>query len=394
MQTGNKGENRGSITNRRNRLESELGVTLKHISDYSIDPKRATLKNIENMIGAVQIPLGIAGPVKINGKYAQGNFYIPLATTEGALVASVNRGCRAINESGGAKVRILQNVMSRSILFKTKSISDSNKLVDWIDENKEFIKKRAEGTSHHLNISSLKTWVIGRRVWLRLAGDTGDAMGMNMLTIASDAVGREIEKSVDNVKYVATSGNACVDKKSSAMNNIMGRGKWVVAETRLSRDTLKKTLKTNIDNMLEISYGKLMLGSALSGSYGFNAHFANMVAAMFIATGQDPAQVVEGSQGFTTFEREDKKLYVSITLPALQVGTVGGGTTLETQSEVLSMLGINGGGSPPGTNSNKLAEIIGVSVLAGEISLTAALSSKDLAKSHNTLGRGNIKKTK
>ena len=380
---------------RRLALEKILGVSLTNIAFTTIDWVEVVGRNIENPIGAVQIPLGIAGPLKVNGEYAKGEFYIPLATSEGALVASVNRGCKAISESGGATVRILNDGMARAPVFRVNSIVDGLELIKWVSENFDKLKAEAESTTRHGKLVRIEPFIVGNNVWLRCVYSTGDAMGMNMVTIATDRICKFIEKKFRKAKCISLSGNMCVDKKPSILNMLHGRGKTVVAEAVIRKEVVKEILKTNPEHIVEVNVRKNLLGSARAGSISFNAHFANIVAAIFIATGQDVAQIVESSMGYTWAElTEENDLYISVTLPSLEVGTVGGGTRLPTQKEALKILGVHGSGNPPGTNAKKFAEIIAATVLAGELSLLAALAAGHLAEAHKKLGRGLIWKSK
>lgn len=380
-----------AVVVRRKALEKILGKVFPAIGSTIIDFVEVVGRNIENPIGAIQIPLGIAGPLKIEGDYARGEYYIPLATTEGALVASVNRGCKALTLSGGVKTKILFDGMTRAPLFWTPNIEEAIRLTNWVEEKFADIKRVAESTTRHGKLKTVQTFIVGNNVWLRLVFETGDAMGMNMVTIASDKVCKYIEENFPGTtRCVALSGNLCVDKKSSLINTILGRGKSVVAEAIVKREVVAHVLKTTPEAIVEVNIRKNLLGSAKAGSQSFNAHYANIVAAIFIATGQDVAQVVESSMGFTWTELRNNDLYISVTLPSLEVGTVGGGTRLPTQREALKLLGVEGGGNPPGVNARKLAEIIAASVLAGELSLLAALSVGHLAKAHEKLGRGGL----
>jgi hydroxymethylglutaryl-CoA reductase (NADPH) len=210
---------------------------------------------------------------------------------------------------------------------------------------------------------------------------------MNMVTIASAKVADLVAQGT-GARLIALSGNMCTDKKPAAINGIMGRGRSVVAGVALSHDLIRKILKTDAKNLLEVNYRKNLVGSARAGSMGFNAHAANVVAAMFIACGQDAAHAIDGSTCITTVDLTDSGVYIAVTLPSLPVGTVGGGTGLETQQECLRILGVAGSGNPPGTNAKKLGEIIGAAVLAGEISLVGAIAAQHLARAHQQLGRG------
>ena len=367
-------------------LEKKLNLSLKNVKSSILKPKECK-PNIENMIGAAQVPLGIAGPVKVNGEFADGEYYLPLATTEGALVASVNRGCSVINKSDGADTVILKNEQTRSILFKTNSVKESKKFSDWVKNNFSELKKIGEKDEKFLSIKGIDVYVVGLNVWLWIKADTNDAMGMNMVTIAGKKIADYITENFDNITFVSETGNLCVDKKPSAMNLINSRGKRVVASVNIPENIIKDVLKTTPEKLIEMNYRKNLLGSAASFSLGFNAHFANIIAAMFIATGQDVAHTVNGSLGFTTVEQNEKRVNFSITLPDLHIGTVGGGTGLKTQKECLTILGVAGPGNPPGNHSKKLAEIVATAVLAGEISLLGALCSKDISKAHQNLNR-------
>ncbi|MCX9083691.1 MAG: hydroxymethylglutaryl-CoA reductase (NADPH) [Candidatus Methanoperedens sp.] len=375
-----------SIELRRTAISQLTGTIFDHISNYSMDVEVVTKRNIENMIGAIQMPLGVAGPLRVNGEYAGGDFYLPLATTEGALVASADRGCSVILASGGANVRIFKDEMTRAPVFNTKDIIGAKNLVDWVNANFERLKEKAKGTTRFGELLSIDAYTAGRNVYLRFAYDTKDAMGMNMVTIATDAA-VDLILSENDVELVALSGNMCSDKKPAAINAILGRGKTVSADVHIDKKIIQEKLKTTPEKMADVNYRKNILGSARAGSIGLNAHAANIAAAMFIACGQDPAHVVEASNAITTMELTADGLYCSVTLPSLNVGTVGGGTRIGTQQECLKMLGVAGAGEPPGANSKKLAEIIAAAVLAGEISLVGALAARHLAKAHATLGR-------
>jgi hydroxymethylglutaryl-CoA reductase (NADPH) len=371
---------------RRQYLEKAVGVRLENIGKTIIDFNTVVGRNIENVIGAVQVPVGVAGPLLVKGDYANGYFYIPLATTEGALVASVNRGAKFITESGGARVKVLKDGMARAPLFRLPSLIDAVEFVEWVTQHFDELKKAAESTTRHGRLKEVQPFIVGNYVWLRLVFSTGDAMGMNMATIASDAVAKYIQQHFPKARLVALSGNMCVDKKANAVNFLLGRGKTVVAETVVKREVLER-LGITAEDVHEVNVRKNLIGSALAHSYGFNAHFANIVAAIFIATGQDVAQVVESSMGITSTEPRDEGLYISVFLPSLEVGTVGGGTGLPTQREALALLGVAGSGNPPGTNALKFAEIIAAAVLAGELNLLIALARNELASAHQRLGR-------
>lgn len=372
---------------RRAYVEKFTGVKLENVGRTVIDFNTVVGRNIENTIGAVQIPIGIAGPLRVIGDYANGLYYVPLATTEGALVASVNRGAKIVTESGGARSKVINDGMTRAPVIAVPSVVDAVELVNWVNEHFNEIKGVAESTSRHARLHSIQPFIVGNNVWLRFKFTTGDAMGMNMVTIATDKAVKYILSNFPRARLVALSGNMCVDKKANAVNFLLGRGKTVVSEAVIPKGVLEKWGVT-AEDVAEVNNRKNLLGSALAHAYGFNAHFANIVAAIFIATGQDVAQVVESSMGITWMEPLDNgDLYVSVTLPSLEVGTVGGGTGLPTQREMLQMLGVYGSGNPPGTNALKFAEIVAATVLAGEVNLVLALARDELARAHEMLGR-------
>lgn len=370
-----------SAKERRIALEKEATVTLQNMGSFSFDEGIVSSRNCENLIGVSQIPLGVAGPLTINSLQVTSNkYYVPLATTEGALVASVSRGCKAIGLSGGANVHAYRAGTTRGPVFYSGSLEVSKKVYQWIKENKDKLQNAAQKTSSHIKLLKTKISSVGNYVFVRFSFDTQDAMGMNMVTIASEEMCRIIEQET-GAQLLAVAGNFDIDKKPSWLNFIENRGFAAWADVVVSKEVVLDVLKTTPQKIFDVWLAKCMIGSAMSGSLGFNAHYANVVAAMFLATGQDPAHVVEGSMGITTAKVLDKgDLYVSIYLPALMVGIIGGGTNLATQKESLSIMGVQ--------SSEEFAEIIAGVVLAGEISLLASLSEGSLAKAHQSLARG------
>jgi hydroxymethylglutaryl-CoA reductase (NADPH) len=376
-----------AIAVRRAYIEGETGTDLSRVGAYSIDTERVVKRNCENMIGAVQVPVGVAGPLRVQGEYAGGEYYLPLATTEGALLASVNRGCRAITRAGGAEVRIKRDGMTRAPVFACESVPHATDAARWVDDHFDELAGAAEKTTSHGKLTGITTYTAGTNLFVRFEFFTADAMGMNMVTIGSETASKLIEEAT-GARYVALSGNMCVDKKPAAMNVIMGRGKTVSAGVFLSDEMVRETFKTDAVTLAEVNTRKNLVGSARAVSLGFNAQAANVIAAVFLACGQDPAHVVEGSNAMTTVDVVPGGVYVSVTLPSLQVGTVGGGTGIATQQECLSLLGCAGGGERPGDNAKMFAEIIAAGVLAGELSLLGALGAGHLARAHKQLGRG------
>lgn len=368
---------------RRSFIEKISNAQLKHLANYSLNMEEALKKNIENPIGTVQIPVGIAGPLKIKGEHAQGDFYVPMATSEGALVASVNRGCSALTEAGGATVRIIDDKMTRGPVIKAKSVDDALKIKIWIQDHFKELKKAAEVTTRHGKLIKIDPVIIvGKYLYPRFVFKTGDSMGMNMVTIATEnALNLLTHKTGAHI--VALSGNFCVDKKPSSINLIEGRGKTLVAEALIPKEIVERILKTSVEAILEVNMSKNLIGSAISGSMGFNAQYANMIGALFLATGQDEAHIVEGSLGITTAEDVEGDLYFSVTLPDVPLATIGGGTRLETARECLEIMDVLGSGKV-----GKFAEIVAGTVLAGELSLLGALAAGHLARAHKELGRG------
>ncbi|QSG06742.1 hydroxymethylglutaryl-CoA reductase (NADPH) [Halapricum desulfuricans] len=370
---------------RRQLLAEEVGADLETVGDYSFPAERAD-PNIENMVGAAQIPMGVAGPLPIEGSAADDDFYVPLATTEGALVASVNRGMGAIREAGGAKAEVLKYGITRAPVFSVSDVTEAAEVVEWVEDNEDLIAEVAEETDPHIAFNEVTPYVVGDNVFLRFDFDTGDAMGMNMVTIASRAVAETVEAETP-ASLVAVSGNLCTDKKPAAINAVEGRGYTVAADVFLPSGVVEDRFGTTAEAIAEVNTRKNLVGSAKAASLGFNAHVANIVGAAFLALGQDEAHVVDGSNAITSVEAREDGLYASVTFSSLPVGTVGGGTGLPTQSEALEVLGLAGGGDPIGTNGDALAEVIAAAGLAGELSLLGALAGRHLASAHEEHGR-------
>ncbi|UZJ53475.1 hypothetical protein CBS101457_002795 [Exobasidium rhododendri] len=342
----------------------------------------------ENVVGFMPLPLGIAGPLNIDGQLVP----IPMATTEGTLVASTSRGCKAINAAGGVTSVLTQDAMTRGPAVEFSSITQAAKAKRWIDspDGASTIKEAFDSTSRFARLSSLRCVMAGRTLYIRFATSTGDAMGMNM-------VSKGVEKALDlmserfDMTILSLSGNYCIDKKPSAINWIEGRGKSVCCEAVIPAAVVKTVLKTTVKSLVNLNIKKNLIGSAMAGSIGgFNAHAANIVAAVFLATGQDPAQVVESSMCMTLMEAipstkgaVEDDLLVTVSMPSIEVGTVGGGTILAPQRALLEMLGVAGSSKEiPGANAQRLARIIASAVMAGELSLMGALSAGHLIQAH------------
>jgi hydroxymethylglutaryl-CoA reductase (NADPH) len=343
----------------------------------------------ENVVGFVPVPVGIAGPLLLDGMPV----HIPMATTEGCLVASTARGCRALSASGGVTSAILADGMTRAPVVRMPSITRAAAVKAWIETPENFgeLCRVFDAGSRFARLQSAKVVVAGRQVHIRFKATTGDAMGMNMLTIGVERALAVLRRPFPDMQLLAVSGNLCTDKKASASNWLSGRGKSVVAEGVLTREAVEKILKTTPAALADLNVSKNLVGSAMAGALGgFNAHAANIVAAVFIATGQDPAQVVVSANCITQMELLDggDALHVSVTMPSLEVGTIGGGTGLAAQAACLDLAGVRGPHpTTPGANAKRLASIIAGAVLAGELSLMAALAQGTLASSHMRLNR-------
>lgn len=376
--------NAASVLERRKLIETSLHLTLEAIGSSTLDDSVPSKRHCENMIGFTQVPIGVAGPLRFQQASGQVlDVYLPLATTEGALVASINRGCKAIFQSGGAVVSSEYVGPTRGPVFKVVGLQKQREFKKLLHDHFSEIRRVAQETSHHLHLTSYTTSSVGNYVYVRFVFDTQAAMGLNMITIATDAIALYIKEHFQ-FSCLALSGNFCVDKKPSWSNFLGKRGIAVWSEVTLTEEVLTHVLKTTAPKMYEVWLSKCMLGSIMSGSLGFNAQFANVIAALFLATGQDIAHVGEGSVGVTSAEVVEKDIHISVYLPDLMVGIVGGGTGLPTQKEALSLLGISGG------DNCKLAEVIGGAVLAGEISLLSSLEEGSLARAHQRLGRGGV----
>lgn len=366
---------------RRAFAHDHTGVELRDVAAYSVEPKTVA-GNIENFIGVAQVPLGIAGPLRVNGEHARGRFYIPLATTEGTLVASYNRGMRILDACGGVKATVVEQFMQRAPVFRFDDAVAARDFGGWIREHFDEIKQQAEQTTRFGKLDHIEQYQIGPARFLRFNYTTGDAAGQNMCGKATAAACEWIRAHWPGKLEYLLSGNIDTDKKHSLMNTLHTRGRRVVAEAVLRRDVLREL--TGADPTEMFRWRQLqMAGAFMAGSASNGAHVANAVAALFIATGQDVADVAESQASISYTQLLDNgDYYWSITLPSLIVATCGGGTGLATQRQCLEMLGCQGPG-----NANKLAELVAAVALAGEISLGSAILHGDWVPSHERLGR-------
>ncbi|XP_050525133.1 3-hydroxy-3-methylglutaryl-coenzyme A reductase isoform X2 [Daktulosphaira vitifoliae] len=362
--------------------ENNLENALKKLPYVGYDYSKVLGTNCENVIGYVAVPVGVAGPLLVDDVFYQ----VPMATTEGCLVASTNRGCRALTLCGGVVTRVVDDGMTRGPVVRFSSVTTASEAKLWMDnpENFQIIKSAFDSTSRFARLTKLLVRIAGRHLFIRFTAFTGDAMGMNMLSKGTEESLKVIGMYFPDMDVLSLSGNFCSDKKPAAVNWIEGRGKYVVSEAVVPSKIVTDVLKTTVRALVDVNISKNLMGSAIAGSIGGNnAHAANIVTAIYIATGQDPAQNVASSNCMTLMEAFGDDLYVSCTMPSVEIGTVGGGTALPGQSACLEMLGVRGPNSQsPGENAKRLARILCATVLAGELSLMSALTAGHLVQSH------------
>ncbi len=369
------------IQERQKFVEQYTGISLKHSVQYSFDP-HVTAGNIENFTGVAQVPLGFAGPLTIHGEHTLGDFLIPLATTEGTLVASYNRGAKLVNQCGGVKCTVVADAMQRAPVFVFDDARQGRDFVQWVMANLSKIREEAEATSHVARLVEIDPYLASKFVYLRFNFTTGDAAGQNMVGRATFAACSWIVDNFPGIKHFYLELNLATDKKASQINIMRTRGKRVTAEALIKRDVLIQHMRVEPES-LAYHYQVANIGSIMSGANNNGLHSANAITAMFIATGQDVANVSKSSAGLLYAElTPEKDLYISITIPSLIVATYGGGTGLATQRECLEALGCYGKGKV-----QRFAEIVAGAVLVGEISLGAAISSLDWVSSHEKYGR-------
>lgn len=374
-----------SAVNKRWDILSVSDVSRRTLLPPSAETELLAYENhIENCIGAIKIPVGIAGPLRVRGMFASGDYYVPLATTEAALVASYSRGAHVITEAGGCLSILLHEGVSRTPGFAFRSLVSAGLFAMWCIEQRNELRTAAAQTTKHGELLDIGVAIEGNHVYLLLDFLTGDASGQNIVTIATQAVCDYIaENSPLKAEYSFVEANLSGDKKATAHSFISVRGKKVSAEVTLPRELVEKRLHTTAVR-LEQYWKMSAVGAIQSGSIGAQGHFANALAALYIACGQDPACVAESAVGVTRMEvTQSGDLYVSVTLPSIMVGTVGGGTSLPTQAACLNILGLAGAG-----HAQALAEVCGALSLAGEISLTAAICANEFARAHEKLARG------
>lgn len=369
------------IRERQKFIEEETGTKLTHVTASSFDP--AILEgNIENPVGVAQVPIGLAGPLLVNGEHAEGTFYVPMASTEGTLVASYSRGMRLLAECGGVKTTIIERFMQRAPVFHFANAQDARNFGAWLSEHEDQVRQAAEATTSVGRLSHIEQYGVGPMRYLRFNYTTGDAAGQNMAGKATFAACNWIKENYSAETRFTLSGAIDTDKKHSQINTLHSRGARVVAEVTIPNTILRDIMRADTRALFRARQVSTT-GGLLAGTSNNGLHAANGLAALFIATGQDAANVAESQAGITYVDlKENDDLYWSITLPSLIVATYGGGTGLATQKECLDMLGCYGKGKV-----EKFAEICAATVLAGELSLASAVVAGDWVESHDKYGR-------
>jgi hydroxymethylglutaryl-CoA reductase (NADPH) len=366
---------------RRAFVQERTGAELQHVGSFSFDPAILT-GNIEQFIGVAQVPIGLAGPLLVNGEYAHGEFYVPLATAEGTLVASYNRGMRLLYESGGVTTTIVADHMQRAPAFVFASAREARAFAHWLDEHFAEIKAAAEETTRSGKLVEIEKYTASRMLYTRFDYTTGDAAGQNLTGKATQAACRWIEAHNDTIEHYFLESNFATDKKSSQINMLRTRGKRVVAEAVIPNEILRRVMRSDTRLMYKARQVS-NLGGFMSGVNNNGAHSANGITAMFIATGQDAANVAESSAAYVYAElRDNGDYYYSVTIPSLIVATYGGGTGLATQRECLELLGCYGR-----DKVRKFAEIVAAAVLCGELSLGSAIVAEEWVEAHDLYGR-------
>uniref|UniRef100_L7M038 3-hydroxy-3-methylglutaryl coenzyme A reductase n=1 Tax=Rhipicephalus pulchellus TaxID=72859 RepID=L7M038_RHIPC len=381
------------VSLRRRLLERQGASSLEGLPFHGYDYTAVQGACCENVVGFLPVPVGIAGPLLLDGR----QFHVPMATTEGCLVASTNRGCRALSMSGGAFSSVVQDGMTRGPVVKLPTAQQAAEVMRWLQDPEHFaqLKLAFDGTSRFARLQKLHTSIAARYLFIRFVSVTGDAMGMNMLSKGAEVALRKLQEVFPALQVISVSGNYCTDKKPTALNWIEGRGKSVVCEATVPARVVREVLKTDVLSLIEVNISKNLVGSAMAGSVGgFNAQAANIVTAIFIATGQDPAQNVTSSNCLTLVEAcgaAGQDLYISCTMPSIEIGTVGGGTVLQPQGTMLELLGVRGSSvEEPGAHACTLARVVCATVLAGELSLLSALAAGHLVKSHMRHNRSSV----
>jgi hydroxymethylglutaryl-CoA reductase (NADPH) len=376
-----------AIGERWKRLTAGASTRSALLDVQTIDTAALYRRNIEQFIGTVKLPVGIAGPLRVNGLHAQGDYYVPLATTEAALVASYSRGSLLVSEAGGCTAMLLSEGLGRAPGFVFRDIVEVGRFLAWLVPQLPAIEQSANATTHHGRLSDMRLTVEGNHVYLYFEFQTGDAAGQNMVTIATKAVCDYIEQHTPvKPQAVYVEANMSGDKKATAQSFLSVRGRKVTAEIVIPGPLVERRLHATPAKLAD--YWRMSaLGGVMSGTMGIQGHYANGLAALYIACGQDAACVAESAVGVTRFEVTDNGgLYAAVTLPNLIVGTVGGGTGLPSQRACLEIMGLAGNG-----HARAFAEVAAALSLAGELSIIGALAAGDFTHAHQRLARGRAK---
>lgn len=363
---------------RREYYEKLYNVKFNNIPFTNFNYKSIYQKNCENVIGYTTVPTGIIGPIEINNK----NILVPLSTTEGALIASINRGCKWISTSLHSKETVItDNGMTRAPIIKCKSLHEISVIKNYITSNLTLLQNLFSTTTNHGILKNVSFLQNGNYLHIRFEANTGNAMGMNIISKGVEIIMNHLIEQFPTIQYLTISGNTCIDKKASAINIIKGRGKHVVTSITLHKDKFEKLAKINTDDLINLHIQKNLVGSSLSGSIGGNnANVSNIIAAFFLSTGQDLGQIGTSSMSILNIENStcNKFLNISITLPCLEIGTIGGGTSLQSQQNCINIIG---------SNINELIEALSTTIISGELSLMSSLCKGDLVKAHMNLNR-------
>lgn len=363
---------------RREYYEKLYNVNFNNIPHSNFNYQSIYKKNCENVIGYTTVPIGIIGPININNK----NTIVPLATTEGALIASINRGCKWISQALHTKETIITDTgMTRAPIIKCDSLKDISDIKNYITSNFTLLQNLFSSTTNHGKLKDVSFLQNGHYLHIRFEATTGNAMGMNIISKGVETIMNHLKEKYPNLQYLTISGNTCVDKKASSINIIKGRGKHVVTSITLHKDKFEELSHINIDDLINLHIQKNLVGSSLAGSIGGNnANVSNIIAAFYLSTGQDLGQIGTSSMSILNFEKTscNKHLNISLTLPCLEIGTIGGGTTLQTQQNCINIIS---------SNQNEIIEALSTTIIAGELSLMSSLCKGDLVKAHMNLNR-------
>lgn len=373
------------VKKRREYYTKQYNTNFSNLPLFNFDYKNILNKNCENVIGYINIPVGIVGPIIINSN----KYNVPISTTEGALIASINKGCKIVKYSSENNINTIafDKGITRAPIIKVENMSDIIKLKSYINNNFKILANIFESTTKYGKLKDINLHYNGLYIHLRINALSGNAMGMNIISKGTEKILVEIKRNFPSFKIISISGNLCTDKKPSAINWINGRGKTVICNTKLDINLFEKYSKIKVNDLVNLNIQKNLIGSALAGSIGgFNSHAANIVSGIFVATGQDIAQVGTSSVSLTDYYIENNLLNISLTMPSLEVATIGGGTSLLAQKSCIDILELNK--KTYNENSLLLSEIIASTVLCGELSLMISLCKGNLVASHMRLNRG------